>query len=65
MKSFIIGLIMLFFIQIFINVFTVLGLIPLTGDPFPLLSLGGSSILATSAAFGIINRSFIENNLTI
>ena len=56
---------MLFFIQIFINVFTVLGLIPLTGDPFPLLSLGGSSILATSAAFGIINRSFIENNLTI
>ena len=59
------GLIMLFFIQIFINVFTVLGLIPLTGDPFPLLSLGGSSILATSAAFGIINRSFIENNLTI
>lgn len=59
------GFIMLFFIQIFINVFTVLGLIPLTGDPFPLLSLGGSSILATSAAFGIINRSFIENNLTI
>ena len=59
------GFLILIFIQIFINVFTVLGLIPLTGDPFPLLSLGGSSIIAVSSVFGVINRSFIENNLTI
>jgi len=59
------GFIILLFLQISINIATVLGLIPLTGDPFPLLSLGGSSIIAISSIFGIINRIFIENNLVI
>ena len=59
------GFMMLLYLQIFINIATVLGLIPLTGDPFPLLSLGGSSIIAISSIFGIINRIFIENNLVI
>jgi cell division protein FtsW (lipid II flippase) len=59
------GFIILLYLQIFINIATVLGLIPLTGDPFPLLSLGGSSIIAISSIFGIINRIFIENNLVI
>ena len=59
------GFIILIYLQIFINIATVLGLIPLTGDPFPLLSLGGSSIIAISSIFGIINRIFIENNLVI
>ena len=59
------GFMILLYIQIFINIATVLGLIPLTGDPFPLLSLGGSSIIAISSIFGIINRIFIENNLVI
>ena len=59
------GFIILLYLQIFINIATVLGLIPLTGDPFPLLSLGGSSIIAISTIFGIINRIFIENNQVI
>ena len=59
------GFMILLYLQIFINISTVLGLIPLTGDPFPLLSLGGSSIIAISSIFGIINRIFIENNLVI
>ena len=59
------GFLILLYLQIFINIATVLGLIPLTGDPFPLLSLGGSSIIAISSIFGIINRIFIENNLVI
>ena len=59
------GFIILLYLQILINIATVLGLIPLTGDPFPLLSLGGSSIIAISTIFGIINRIFIENNLVI
>ena len=53
------GFIILLYLQIFINIATVLGLIPLTGDPFPLLSLGGSSIIAIASIFGIINRIFI------
>ena len=59
------GFMILLYLQIFINIATVLGLIPLTGDPFPLLSLGGSSIIAISSIFGVINRIFIENNLVI
>ena len=59
------GFVILLYLQIVINVATVLGLIPLTGDPFPLLSLGGSSIIAVSSIFGIINRVFIENNQII
>lgn len=51
--------------QIFINISTVIGVIPVTGMPFPLLSLGGSSIIATAVMFGIINRIFIENNVVI
>ena len=51
--------------QIFINISTVIGVIPVTGMPFPLLSLGGSSIIATAVIFGIINRIFIENNVVI
>ncbi len=59
------GFMILLYLQILINVATVVGLIPLTGDPFPLLSLGGSSIIAVSSIFGIINRIFIENNQVI
>jgi len=59
------GLLLLLGVQIFINLLTILGFIPLTGIPFPLLSLGGSSVFSTSIIFGIINRVFIENNIVI
>ncbi len=59
------GLLILLGVQIFINLFTILGFIPLTGIPFPLLSLGGSSIFSTAIIFGIINRVFIENNIVV
>ena len=59
------GLLILLGAQIFINLFTILGFIPLTGIPFPLLSLGGSSIFSTAIIFGLINRVFIENNIVV
>ncbi|MDA2970097.1 MAG: FtsW/RodA/SpoVE family cell cycle protein [Actinomycetota bacterium] len=59
------GFIIVLSAQIIINLLTVLGLIPLTGMAFPLLSLGGSSILSTSIIFGLINRVFIENNIVL
>jgi cell division protein FtsW (lipid II flippase) len=59
------GVILMLSIQILINLTTVLGIIPLTGIPFPLLSLGGSSVISTSILFGLINRAFIENNIVI
>ena len=64
-KYIITGFISLLAFQIIANISTVTGLLPLTGLPFPLLSLGGSSMVSTSIIFGITNRIFIENNLVI
>lgn len=40
--------------QFLVNVFMVVGLLPITGIPIPLLSYGGSSLLATYFALGLI-----------
>jgi cell division protein FtsW len=40
--------------QALINMAVAVGLMPVTGQPLPLISMGGTSILFTSAAFGII-----------
>ncbi len=53
-----------FLLHIFVNLGGVLGLIPLTGIPLPLLSYGGSSCLTIFCAFAIVQRIAIENNLT-
>ncbi len=41
-------------LQAMANIAVNVGLLPVTGLPLPLISLGGSSILVTSMAFGII-----------
>ncbi len=41
-------------IQVFINVAMVLGMIPIVGIPLPLLSYGGSSLLATMLSLGLL-----------
>ena len=64
-KFVITGFITLLDFQIIVNISTITGLLPLTGLPFPLLSLGGSSMVSTAVIFGITNRIFIENNLVI
>ena len=64
-KYLLVGLISLLIVQLFINLGTVMGFLPVTGLPFPMLSLGGSSIVMNSAVFGILNRIFIENRIYI
>ena len=48
-------------LHILINLLGVLGLIPLTGVPLPLLSYGGSYNIIVLAALGIVQRVNIEN----
>jgi len=52
-----------FLLHIFVNLGGVLGLIPLTGIPLPLLSYGGSSCLAMFCGFAIVQRIAIENKI--
>lgn len=49
-----VGLTLLVSFQAFINMAVAVNLFPVTGQTLPLVSMGGSSILFTSIAFGII-----------
>ncbi len=48
------GVMIMFFIQILINIGMNIGLMPVTGIPLPFISYGGSSLLASSIAIGLV-----------
>lgn len=48
------GVMMMFFVQVLINVGMNLGIMPVTGIPLPFVSYGGSSLLASSIAVGLV-----------
>lgn len=48
------GLTMLIVIQAFVNMLVSVNLIPVTGQPLPFISLGGTSIIFSAFAFGVI-----------
>lgn len=52
-RAFLAGLFLTFFAQVIIHVGMNMGLFPITGVPLPLVSAGGSSLVATMTAFGI------------
>ena len=53
------------FIYITINMSMVLGLLPIVGSPLPILSYGGSSMLATMVGFGIVMSAKVHNQQSI
>ena len=53
------------FIYITVNMSMVLGLLPIVGSPLPIMSYGGSSMLATMVGFGIVMSSKIHNRQLI
>ncbi len=48
------GVVMLVFWQAVINLLMILGFLPVVGIPLPLVSYGGSSLLTTLLAFGLV-----------
>ncbi len=53
------------FIYIIVNLSMVLGLLPIVGSPLPILSYGGSSMLATMIGFGIVLSAKINHKQII
>ena len=53
------------FIYITVNLSMVLGLLPIVGSPLPIMSYGGSSMLATMIGFGIVMSAKVHSQQTI
>ena len=55
------GIGVLFFIQTFVNIGMNIGILPVTGIPLPLVSYGGSSLLTSLIAVGILESIYIRH----
>ncbi len=53
------------FVYITINMSMVLGLLPIVGSPLPIMSYGGSSMLATMIGFGVVLSAKVHNQQSI
>ena len=61
----ILGMVMTFFLYMFINIAMVMGLVPVVGVPLPLVSYGGSAMLTLLVGFGFILSTAIHKETTI
>ncbi len=64
-KLFCFGFAFSIFIYITVNLSMVLGLLPIVGSPLPIMSYGGSSMLATMIGFGIVMSAKVHSKQTI
>ena len=53
------------FLYITINMSMVLGLLPIVGSPLPIMSYGGSSMLATMIGFGVVMSARVHSQQAI
>jgi rod shape determining protein RodA len=60
-----IGLSVNLFLYVFINIAMVMGLIPVVGVPLPLISYGGTSMLAVMMGFGMLLSVLVHRDVKI
>lgn len=58
------GIVAMLLFQVFINVGMNVGIMPITGIPLPLLSYGGSSVIATLLAIGLLQSIYAQGRAT-
>jgi rod shape determining protein RodA len=58
------GIAAMLLFQVFVNVGMNLGIMPITGIPLPLVSYGGSSVLATFLALGVLQSIHVQARLS-
>jgi len=59
------GLTVNIFLYVFINIAMVMGLIPVVGVPLPLLSYGGTALLAVMTSLGMIVSVYVHRDVRI
>jgi rod shape determining protein RodA len=57
-----VGVVTLIFSHVFINIGMNIRIVPVTGIPLPLLSYGGSSVLGSLIAMGILQNVYIHRD---
>jgi rod shape determining protein RodA len=50
--------------HVFVNVGITIGIMPITGIPLPLMSFGGSSVVVTFMALGLLQSVYVQARLT-
>ncbi|MBV9309929.1 MAG: rod shape-determining protein RodA [Solirubrobacterales bacterium] len=58
------GILAMMMFQVFVNVGMTIGIMPITGVPLPLLSYGGSSVLVTFIALGLLQSIYIQARMS-
>ena len=59
------GIVMVFFLNYFVNIAMVMGLLPVVGMPLPLVSYGGTSLLTHMIGFGLVICIFVHRDITL
>ena len=54
------GILAMLMFQVFVNVGMTIGIMPITGVPLPLISYGGSSVIITFIAIGLLQSIHIQ-----
>jgi rod shape determining protein RodA len=54
------GIVAMLMFQVFVNVGMTVGIMPITGVPLPLMSYGGSSVLVTLIALGLLQSIYAQ-----
>ena len=57
------GIVAMLLFQVFINVGMNVGIMPITGIPLPLLSYGGSSVISTLLAIGLLQSIYAQGRV--
>ncbi len=57
------GILAMIMFQVFVNVGMTIGIMPITGVPLPLMSYGGSSVLVTFIAVGLLQSIYVQARL--
>jgi rod shape determining protein RodA len=58
------GILAMLMFQVFVNAGMTIGIMPITGVPLPLMSYGGSSVIVTFIAIGLLQSIYIQARRT-